>query len=51
MGFVVSVPLSSDLVLVAAEKADPLNLNTATAEQLKGLLVIGEAYTDNIITG
>lgn len=37
MGFVVSVPLGWGLVLVAAEKVDLLDSNTATAEQLKVL--------------
>lgn len=37
MGFVVSVPLGWGLVLVAAEKVDLLDTNTATAEQLKAL--------------
>ncbi len=51
MGFVVSAPLGSGLVLVAAKKADLLDINTATAEQLKALPGIGDAYSDKIIKG
>ena len=52
MGFVVSVPLGWALVLVAAaEKADFLTINTATAEQLKARPGIGGAYTEEIIKG
>jgi len=51
MGCVVSVPLGWDLVLVAAEKVDLLDTHTATAEQLKVLQGIGEAYRGKIIQG
>jgi hypothetical protein len=37
MGFLVSVPLGWGLVLVAAEKVDPPDTNTATAEQVEAL--------------
>ena len=51
MGIVVSVPLGSGLVLAAAEKADLLDINTATADQLKALPGIGDAYSEKIIKG
>ena len=45
-------PTTTGSVLAyAAEKADFLDINRATAEQRKGLPAVGEAYTEKIIKG
>jgi competence protein ComEA len=51
IGAAVSIPFGPGPVLAAAEKADLLDINTATGDELKALPCIGDAHSEKIIKG
>ena len=50
-GFTLSSGLIAPSVVMAASKGEPIDLNSATVDQLKTLPGIGDAYAKKIVEG